>query len=101
MRRRGAELAFLGGEAGADAAQLLFEGLAAFLLQLGSFPLLGDNGSLEVFAALFEAADAHERANGRLFREVEFAQFLTAGERLPYTLAIHPGRGGRIRTATW
>ena len=61
--------------------------------------------------AYWEAADAHERANGRLFREVEFAlpteldegerrelalefaQFLTAGERLPYTLAIHRGRG--------
>ena len=51
------------------------------------------------------------RTSGRLFREVEFAlpteldegerrelalefaQFLTAGERLPYTLAIHRGRG--------
>ena len=61
--------------------------------------------------AYWEAADAHERANGRLFREVEFAlpteldegerrelalefaQSLTAGERLPYTLAIHRGRG--------
>ena len=61
--------------------------------------------------AYWEAADAHERANGRLFREVEFAlptqleegkrrevalefaQFLTAGERLPYTLAIHRGGG--------
>ena len=54
-------------------------------------------------------ADGHERANGRLFREVEFAlpneldkgerrdlaiefaQSLTAEERLPYTLAIHRG----------
>ena len=61
--------------------------------------------------AYWEAADAHERANGRLFREVEFAlpteldegerrelahefaQSLTAGERLPYTLAIHRGGG--------
>ena len=61
--------------------------------------------------AYWEAADAHERANGRLFREVEFAlpteldegerrelalefaQFLTSGERLPYTLAIHRGGG--------
>ena len=60
--------------------------------------------------AYWEAADAHERSNGRLFREVEFAlpteldegerrelalefaQFLTAEERLPYTLAIHRGR---------
>ena len=61
--------------------------------------------------AYWEAADAHERANGRLFREVEFAlpteldegerrelalefaQSLTSGERLPYTLAIHRGGG--------
>ena len=61
--------------------------------------------------AYWEAADLHERANGRLFREVmfalpaeltgpdrveaarEFAHFLTEGKRLPYTLAIH--RGGK------
>ena len=61
--------------------------------------------------AYWEAADAHERANGRLYREVEFAlpaelnewerrdlarefaQSLTSGERLPYTLAIHRGGG--------
>ena len=54
-------------------------------------------------------ADEHERANGRLFREVEFAlpvelneaqrrelavefaKELTGAERLPYTLAIHRG----------
>ena len=59
----------------------------------------------------WEAADAHERANGRLFREVEFAlpteltrseqvkaaqgfaHALTDGERLPYTLAMHRGGG--------
>ena len=62
----------------------------------------------------WEAADAHERANGRLFREVEFAlprelnegeqielarefaRRLTGadnGERLPYTLAVHRGKG--------
>ena len=62
----------------------------------------------------WEAADAHERANGRLFREVEFAlpmelkegeqielarefaRRLTCadnGERLPYTLAVHRGKG--------
>ena len=59
--------------------------------------------------AYWEAADLHERANGWLFREVmfvlpneltgserveaarEFAHFLTEGERLPYTLAIHRG----------
>ena len=61
--------------------------------------------------AYWEAADGHERSNGRLFREVEFAlpteltrserlevarefaHFLTEGERLPYTLAIHRGGG--------
>ena len=55
------------------------------------------------------AADEHERANGRLFVQVEFAlprelddrqqrevassfaADLTGGERLPYTLAIHRG----------
>ena len=59
--------------------------------------------------AYWEAADLHERVNGRLYREVvfalpneldkgerrelarEFAQSLTAKERLPYTLAIHRG----------
>lgn len=59
--------------------------------------------------AYWEAADEHERANGRLYREVEFAlpneldegdrrelalefaESLTARERLPYTLAIHRG----------
>ena len=57
----------------------------------------------------WEAADEHERANGRLFSEVQFAlpkelsepqrrevaghfaERLTGGERLPYTLAIHRG----------
>ena len=55
------------------------------------------------------AADAHERANGSLYREVEcalpreldaagrreaareFAQQLTGPEKLPYTMAIHRG----------
>ena len=61
----------------------------------------------------WEAADEHERVNGRLFREVEFAlprelneggqielarEFAskltsTGGERLPYTLAVHRGNG--------
>ena len=61
----------------------------------------------------WEAADEHERANGRLFREVEFAlprelnegdqvelarEFASkltsaGGERLPYTLAVHRGKG--------
>ena len=57
----------------------------------------------------WEAADEHERANGSLFREIQFAlprelneqerrelasgfaRRLTEGERLPYTLAIHRG----------
>ena len=57
----------------------------------------------------WEAADEHERANGRLYSEVQFAlpkelnederreaassfaERLTGGERLPYTLAIHRG----------
>ena len=59
--------------------------------------------------AYWEAADEHERANGRLFQQVEvalpvelderqrrelagsFAERLTKEERLPYTLAIHRG----------
>ena len=62
-------------------------------------------------AAYWDGADLHERANGRLYRELEFAlpveltldeqialahEFatsLTEGERLPYTLAIHRGGG--------
>ena len=57
----------------------------------------------------WEAADEHERTNGRLFQQVEvalpvelderqrrdlagsFAERLTREERLPYTLAIHRG----------
>lgn len=57
------------------------------------------------------AADLYERANGQLYKEVEFAlpvelsaaaqrelavdfaHQLTAAEQLPYTLAIHAGRG--------
>ena len=59
----------------------------------------------------WEAADEHERANGSLFKEVEFAlpvelddgqqreltssfaADLTGGVRLPYTMAIHRGGG--------
>ena len=59
----------------------------------------------------WEAADEYERANGRLYREVQFAlpkelnegqrrelasgfaKRLTDGERLPYTLAVHRGEG--------
>ena len=61
--------------------------------------------------AYWDAADLHERANGRLFKRVEvalptalsaaeqrelavgFARHLTDGEQLPYTLAIHAGEG--------
>ena len=60
----------------------------------------------------WDAADRHERANGRVYREVQFAlpkelterrqvalarlfaRDLTGGERLPYTLSVHRG-GGR------
>ena len=62
-------------------------------------------------ADYWDGADLYERANGRLFKEVEFAlpveltldqqrelvdefaRHLTEGERLPYTLAIHAGNG--------
>ena len=60
----------------------------------------------------WEAADEHERVNGRLYVQVEFAlprelnererqevaasfsERLTGPERLPYTLAVHRGGGG-------
>ena len=59
----------------------------------------------------WDAADLHERANGRLFKRLEFAlptalsadeqrelavgfaHHVTDGEQLPYTLAIHAGEG--------
>ena len=59
--------------------------------------------------AYWQAADAHERANGRLYSEVQFAlpreldagqrralagafaAQVCGGERLPYTLALHRG----------
>ena len=73
-----------------------------------------ESGNLPAWAeedprAYWEAADEHERANGRLFQQVEvalpvelderqrrelagsFAERLTREERLPYTLAIHRG----------
>ena len=61
--------------------------------------------------AYWDAADLYERANGRLFKRLEFALptaltadeqqelavgfacHLTAAEHLPYTLAIHAGEG--------
>jgi hypothetical protein len=76
--------------------------------------LASGSGNMPDFAAdhpaiYWQAADDFERANGRLFKEVEFAlprelsldqqqalveQFtadLTAGEHLPYSYAIHKG----------
>ena len=73
-----------------------------------------ESGNLPAWAeedprAYWEAADDHERANGRLFQQVEvalpvelderqrrelagsFTERLTKEERLPYTLAIHRG----------
>ena len=72
-----------------------------------------ESGNMPEWAAppreYWAAADAHERANGRLYREVhvalpaeldhkqqkalarQFAQDVTGRERLPYTLAIHEG----------
>ena len=73
----------------------------------GNMPEWAENDPRQYWAA----ADAGERANGRLFREVEFAlprelnaaervqlatsfaEHLTADERLPYTLAVHRGGG--------
>ncbi len=78
--------------------------------------LHSESGHMPAFAqhdhrAYWQAADLHERANGRLFKEVEFAlpvelslaqqrqlahdfaQHLTGEHRLPYTLAIHRGDG--------
>ena len=75
-----------------------------------------ESGHMPAWAAgrpadYWEAADVHERANGRLFKEVvfalpteltleqqqalarEFVQGLTSAEALPYTLAIHSGGG--------
>ena len=73
-----------------------------------------EHGNMPAWAAedgrgYWQAADAGERANGRLFVEVQFAlpneldssqqrelarafaRQLTAGERLPYTVAVHRG----------
>ena len=63
--------------------------------------------------AYWQAADAHERANGRLYSEIQFAlpreldaggrrelagafaAQVCGGERLPYTLALHKGESTR------
>ena len=78
--------------------------------------LYTESGHMPAWAATepttyWDAADLHERANGRLFKRVEvalplalteteqrelavgFAHHLTDGEDLPYTLAIHAGNG--------
>lgn len=80
-------------------------------------PLLySESGHMPAWAAgdpqaYWAAADTYERANGQLYKEVEFAlpaalsaaeqqaaasafaQALTADEQLPYSLAIHAGQG--------
>ena len=71
------------------------------------------SGRRTIRGKYWQAADEHERTNGRLFQQVEvalpvelderqrrdlagsFAERLTREERLPYTLAIH--RGGEAR----
>lgn len=78
-------------------------------------PLYAESGNMPAWARppkeYWKAADAYERANARLFREIEFAlpRELTLaqnielvrdfvreviGDDLPYTLAIHGGRNG-------
>jgi hypothetical protein len=95
---------------------------AQYVLRLGPYAHEPDalafarSGNLPAFAAgdpvaYFDAADLYERANGRLFKEVEvalpvelapdeqrdlldaFVPVLLAGEPLPYTLAVHQGQG--------
>jgi MobA/MobL family/RepB DNA-primase from phage plasmid len=77
--------------------------------------LYAESGHMPEWAAngsqYWGAADLYERANGRLFKEIEFSlpieltlkeqqvlvndfvKHLTAFEVLPYTLAIHAGKG--------
>ena len=104
----GTELAFGGSDAGLCALDLAFK--CCFSEALGFQQLLFSYLELLVEGLLaWEAADEHERANGSLFREIQFAlprelneqerrelasgfaRRLTEGERLPYTLAIHRG----------
>ena len=74
-------------------------------------PGICPNGPQDDPQKYWAATDEHERANGSLFKEVEFAlpvelderqqrevassfaADLTGGERLPYTMAIHRGGG--------
>lgn len=95
---------------------------ACYVLRTGPYEadfnevLYSTSGHMPDFAAaeplrFWDAADTFERANGRLFRSLEFAlpieldedrrrdlavmfaHRLTADEKLPYTLAIHAGKG--------
>jgi MobA/MobL family len=79
---------------------------AAVYTESDHMPVWAQNNPREYW----DAADLYERANGRLYVSADFAlprdlseedqvalahsfaQELTAGERLPYTLAIHAGR---------
>jgi hypothetical protein len=75
------------------------------------------SGNMPAWAAdprsYWDAADKHERANGRLFKEIEFAlpreltpdqavdlaqrfaEHITQAERLPFSLAVHHGADPR------
>ena len=95
---------------------------ACYILRTGDYAagydevLYSASGHMPAFAAadplrFWDAADVYERDNGRLFRSVEFAlpieadedrrrdlavmfaHRLTAEEKLPFTLAIHAGKG--------
>lgn len=95
---------------------------ACYVLRTGRYEndhdevLYSQSGNMPVFAAAdelayWDAADLYERANGRLYRSLEyalpiepdsdvrqelatsFAEELTNEEQLPYTLAIHAGKG--------
>ena len=95
---------------------------ASYILRTGDYAagydevLYSDSGHMPAFAdadplRFWDAADVYERDNGRLFRSVEFAlpieadedrrrdlavmfaHSLTAEKKLPFTLAIHAGKG--------
>lgn len=79
---------------------------AATFIESGNMPSWAEDDPV----AYWDAADLYERANGRLYVSADFAlprdltdseqielardlaREITAGERLPYTLAIHAGR---------
>ena len=94
---------------------------ATYILRTGDYArdhdevVYADSGHMPAFAGdpltYWKAADRHERVNGRLYQSIEYAlpveldddgrrdlavQFahrLTAAEQLPYTMAIHEGKG--------